>query len=208
MRSLFRTSFSHIFTVIFILMVGTACTSAQQNSADVNWLIEVLELEEGSVVADIGAGDGNQTLPIARRIGAGGKIYSTELGSEALDELRKAVESSELDNITVLESDPAQTNLPVMCCDVIYMRRVYHHIEDPASMNASLFESLKPGGRLGIIDFRPREEEGEPGNRASGDRHGVLPDTVIDELQAAGFELTNPAEQRGRYYYLVMRKPD
>ncbi len=138
---------------VIIGIATTSCINAQGNSGDVNWLIDVLELKEGSVVADIGAGDGDQTLKIARHIGSSGLIYSTELGSNSMEDLREGLEDAEVDNIRVLEGHPTQTNLPEECCDAIYMRRVYHHFTDPASMNESLFESLKPGGRLAIIDF-------------------------------------------------------
>lgn len=208
LRSLHRIGTKYfLLSMLFGLML-TACGTAQQNSSDVNWLIEALELTEGSVVADIGAGEGDQTLAIALHIGPEGHIYSTELGEESIEELREAVESSQLDNITVLEGDPTQTNLPEECCDAIYLRRVYHHIGDPFSMNASLFQSLKPGGRLAIIDFEPRGEEAEPGGRASGSQHGVTPETVKEELQNVGFELVNPAEEQGRYYYLIFQKPE
>lgn len=208
LRSLHRIGKKYfLLSMLFGLML-TACGTAQQNSSDVNWLIEELELTEGSVVADIGAGEGDQTLAIALHIGPEGHIYSTELGEELIEELREAVEISQMDNITVLEGDPTQTNLPEECCDAIYLRRVYHHIGDPLSMNASLFQSLKPGGRLAIIDFEPRGSETEPEGRASGDQHGVTSETVVDELQSVGFELVNPAEERGRYYYLIFQKPE
>jgi ubiquinone/menaquinone biosynthesis C-methylase UbiE len=48
----------------------------------------------------------------------------------------------------VVEGGLAQTNLPDECCDAVFMRHVYHHFGDPPAMNASLFRSLKPGGRL------------------------------------------------------------
>lgn len=196
------------FLIFISLILMYGCAFAQENSADIRWLIDSLELEEGSIVADIGAGDGDQAKAIARHIGPEGQIYSTELGEEALEELREGVDEFQLNNITVIEGAPDRTNLPEECCDAIYMRRVYHHIGNPSEFNESLLRSLKPGGRLGIIDFAPRGDEAEPGERASGDQHGVTSETVVEELQNAGFELLIPAEQRGRYYYLVMKKTE
>ncbi|MDZ7692781.1 MAG: methyltransferase domain-containing protein [Balneolaceae bacterium] len=200
-------SFSRVcFLTIFIpLFVSTGCI-AQNYSSDVNWLIDVLELKEGSVVADIGAGDGDQTLAIARHIRSKGQIYSTELGTESVRELREEIKQSSLDNITVLEGHPNRTNLPAECCDAIYLRRVYHHFGNPDSMNTSLLESLKPGGRLAVIDFEPRGSEAEPGERTSGSQHGVTNKTVVTELERAGFELISN-NQNGRNIYIVMRKP-
>lgn len=186
----------------------TACVTAQQNSADIEWLIEALELREGSVVADIGAGDGDQTLAIAEQVGPDGQIYSTELGEDSVQELREAIENADVQNVTVLEGAPTQTNLPEESFDAIYLRRVYHHIGDPPAFNASLLQSLKPGGRLAIIDFEPRGDEAEPGERADGNQHGVLAETVVEELTQAGFVLVSNEPQSGRDFYVVVQKPE
>lgn len=196
------------FALLFLLTtISTACAQAPDNSNDINWLIDVLELKEGSVVADIGAGEGEQTLAIARHIGPEGKIYSTELGSESVAELRNAVENAKTNNITVLEGHPKRTNLPEQCCDAIYLRRVYHHFNDPASMNKSLYQSLKAGGRLAVIDFEPRGTESEPSGRDAGGTHGVTNETVVEELKKAGFTLISSEQPTGRDIYVVMRKP-
>lgn len=192
-----------LFTLL--ATISTACSQAPGNQSDVDWLIEVLQLKEGSTVADIGAGDGKQTLAIARHIGPQGQIYSTELS--ALDELRQAVNNSEHDNITVLEGHPKRTNLPRECCQALYMRRVYHHIDDPAAFNASLYQTLKPGGRLAIIDFEPRSSEADPEGRDSGSQHGVTADTVVRELKNAGFVMISSQKVSGRNFYVVMEKP-
>lgn len=193
---------------VFLLLTLTACAEQEQNySNDVLWLIDVLELTEESVVADIGAGNGQQAIEIARYIGPDGKVFATELGEETLETLRNSVERRDIETITVLEGDPAGTNLPEACCEAIYMRRVYHHVSRPDSMNLSLLQSLKPGGRLAIIDFEPDGAEGDPGERDEGSSHGITAETLIDELTHAGFEIVRDAETSGRYYYVVFRKP-
>lgn len=190
-----------------LTVTATANIAACQSRSDVNWLIDVLELKEGSVVADIGAGDGDQTLSVARHVGPEGRVYSTELGSGSVRELRAEVEDAEVTNVTVIEGHPRRTNLPGECCDALFMRRVYHHITDPPSFNRSLFQSLKPGGRLAVIDFEPRGSEAEPGGRASGRSHGVTAETVVEELKRAGFTLVSSEERSGRDIYVVVQKP-
>lgn len=193
-----------IILIVFSQFITTGC-AAQQSSSDVEWLIDVLDLKQGSVVADIGAGDGDQTLAIAQHIGPEGQIYSTELGTNSVQELREAIQNANVDNVTVLEGDPNETNLPEACCDAIYMRRVYHHFGNPSLMNASLLKTLKPGGLLAVIDFEPRSDEAEAGGRASGNQHGVTNETVVSELLEAGFNLVSN-NQIGRNIYVVMQK--
>lgn len=193
-------------SITAILLVVTT-TVAQNNSPDVNWLIDVLKITPGSVVAEIGAGDGSETLQVARYIGPKGRIYSSELGSDNLQELKGAIDDASVNNVTLIEGHPTRTNLPAECCDAIYMRRVYHHFGNPPTMNASLYQSLKPGGRLAVIDFAPRGSEADPGGRASGSHHGVTLDTVVEELKQAGFSIISFENRSGRDIYVVVQKP-
>ena len=93
-------------------------------------------------------------------------------------------------NVIVVESKEADTSLPVACCDAIFLRRVYHHLTKPAEFDAALVRSLKPGGRLAIIDFPPRSGldpvEGVPANRGG---HGIPQKILIEELTAAGLQV-------------------
>jgi ubiquinone/menaquinone biosynthesis C-methylase UbiE len=161
---------------------------AQRDAVDSAKLIEVLEIRPGATVADIGAGSGPLVTPLSKHVGSSGRVYATDVNADRISELKKLAASASLENVTVLEGGAAQTNLPEGCCDAIYMRLVYHHFGDPAAMNASLLKSLKPGGRIAVIEFKPKTgTSAPPGKRADGDSHGVMPETVIEELKAAGF---------------------
>jgi len=196
--------------IIFMVLLATAslsCAQAPGNQSDVDWLIDALDIKSGSVVADIGAGDGEQTLAIAQHIGSEGTIYSTELGTESVKELKQFVANTDNSNVIVIAGHPDRTNLSEECCDAIFLRRVYHHITNPKTFNSSLFTSLKDGGRLAIIDFKPRGSEADPGERSSGSHHGVTIETVTEELTKAGFSLISSEEGVGRDIYVVMKKP-
>ncbi|WP_372637661.1 class I SAM-dependent methyltransferase [Fodinibius sp.] len=196
------------FIAALVLIMGTTMACGQEKE-DVTWLIDVLELSEGSVVADIGAGDGSISLALAEHVGSGGHVYSTELGADSVEYLREMVESAPVSNVTVLEGHPTQTNLPEGCCDALFLRRVYHHFKDPAAMNESMRQALKPGGRLAVIDFAPRGDEGgDPAERATGNHHGVTAETVTRELREAGFTVISSEQRSGRDVYVVVRKPN
>lgn len=195
------------FLLMLLMSASLSCAQAPGGTSDINWLINVLELKEGSVVADIGAGDGDQTIEIAQYVGPEGRVYSTELGSESIQELREAVKSADVSNVVIEEGHPERTNLTEQCCNAIFMRRVYHHIKNPRNFNISLYQSLKKGGRLAIIDFEPRSSEAEPDGRDSGGQHGVTAETAIKELEEAGFRLISSENPSGRDIYIVMEKP-
>ncbi len=161
------------------------------NAADeVKRLAALMEWKPGTIAADIGAGDGKYTFAAVERVGASGKVYATEIDGKKLEELQGEVAKRKLENVTVVESKEADTNLPSACCDAIFLRRVYHHLTKPVEFDRNLARSLKPGGRLAIIDFAPRPGlepvEGVPSNRGG---HGIAQKLVIEELSAAGFEV-------------------
>jgi len=175
--------------VLLVAAIGSAAGfQAARDAADAAKLTEVLEIRAGASVADVGAGGGLLVPPMSRHVGPAGRVYATDISSESIAELKKLVAEQSLQNVTVVEGGAAQTNLPEACCDAIFMRLVYHHFGDPAAMNASLLRSLRPGGRLAVLDFMPASKAtAPPGKRGEGDSHGVMPATVIEELKAAGF---------------------
>jgi SAM-dependent methyltransferase len=178
---------------------------APDNAADTARLTEILGLHEGSVVADIGAGFGDLTIPIARVVGRTGKVYSTDLAAEQLRQLREAAAKLEQQNVVVLEGALTKTNLPAGCCDGILMRDVYHHFGDPPAMNASLKKSLRPGGRLAVVDFLPASRvNAPPGRRDTGKDHGILVETLIQELKDAGFAEVQQQPWSSPGYFLVV----
>jgi ubiquinone/menaquinone biosynthesis C-methylase UbiE len=164
---------------------------ARANAADqIKRLASLMEWRQGTVVADIGAGDGSYSFAALEHVGATGKVYATEIDTKKLDELKAEVTRRKLQNVVVVESKEADTNLPTACCDAIFLRRVYHHLTKPAEFDANLVRSLKAGGRLAIIDFPARSGlepvEGVPANRGG---HGIPQKVVIEELTAAGLQM-------------------
>ena len=164
---------------------------ARGNAADeIKRLAALMEWKPGTIAADIGAGDGSYTFAAVPHVGAAGKVYATEIDTKKLEELRAEVAKRKLQNVVVVESKEADTNLPTACCDAIFLRHVYHHLTKPVEFDANLMRSLKPGGRLAIIDFPPRSGldpvEGVPSNRGG---HGIPKKIVIEELTAAGLQM-------------------
>ena len=136
-----------------VLLLGVVALAVADGPSEVEQLTAVLNLSPGATVADIGAGDGWLSIAVARDIGPTGHVFATELNPARRNTIRQAVADVALDHVTVVEAGVNETNLPAGCCDAIFMRRVYHHLTDSASINASLHRAIKPGGRLAIIEM-------------------------------------------------------
>ena len=182
--------------------IGLICAAAASLSLGRIWLAEASAADEiarlaslmqwkaGTVVADIGAGDGQYSFAAAARVGPTGRVYASEIDEKKLEELRAEVKRRNLSNVIVVTSKEADTGLSAACCDAIFLRRVYHHLTKPAEFDAQIVASLKSGGRLAIIDFAPRPGldpvGGIPSNRGG---HGIAERIVVEELTAAGLHV-------------------
>jgi precorrin-6B methylase 2 len=193
----------------------TALTDAQIKSADIEvpQLVELLELKPGMTVADVGAGFGAWTIRLSRELGPSGRVYATDVGAAQLAALREVTQRERLNNVTVIEGAVSSTNLPALCCDAILIRDAYHHFTEPEALIKSLAASLKPGGRLTVIDFPPRPNTevpaGVPANRGG---HGVPPEVVQREVAAALTHVRtlpawSPKSEPASLFLLLFRKP-
>jgi ubiquinone/menaquinone biosynthesis C-methylase UbiE len=164
----------------------------------------------GQSVADVGAGDGDFTVPLGRAVGPGGRVFATEVEDGKLEKVRSAVSAADLANVTVLRGDQASTGLPDGCCDAILLRLVYHHFTDPPAMRRSPWTALKPGGRLLVVETTPQKAWRElPGVPERGG-HGIPAQELLAEMEGDGFAVIDryyewPAE--GDSYGMVFRRP-
>jgi SAM-dependent methyltransferase len=175
-----------------LMLIATfALTGCSHKQADADRLAAMLQIRPGMVVADVGAGSGWMTVMMGGLVGPKGHVFSTEIDPRELHKIRRAVAAAHLDNVTVVQATASDTGLPAECCDAIILRRVYHHLTDPADTDRSLHQALRPGGQLAVLDFRPSiltwpwTPKGLPPNREG---HGIGPMTVTNELEHAGFE--------------------
>ena len=166
---------------------------------------EAIALRAGMVVADVGAGKGQLTRALAEAVGPGGHVFSTDIDPDRVKALRAMLAEARVNNVTVVEAKARDSGLPAGCCDAIVLRRVYHHVTDPAETNASLLRALRPGGLLAVIDIPPPFFAG----RGS---LGVPSQSVTAEVTASGFELLQlrrdwPGRGPLESYCALFRKP-
>jgi tRNA A58 N-methylase Trm61 len=210
MRFRCRPGAAFVALLVTLVIPVAASSSPQQPSSEIgaDRIFEALRLHEGMTACEIGAGNGKLTIAAARVVGPKGRVYSSELGESRVTSLKRSAEDSGLDQITVIAGDPAKTNFPEGACDVVFMRNVYHHFDDPAAMNASIKQSLKPGGRVAVVDFKPRGHEAErPQDRDGGNgTHGVSAESVERELTEAGFRSISEVQDGDEGFMVVFTR--
>lgn len=170
-------------------------------------IFSTLGLREGGTACEIGAGDGALAIAAAHHVGPQGRVFASELGEKRLRALREKVEGSGLTNITVVDGEIASTGFGTAACDAVFLRDVYHHITQPAEMNASIAAALKSSGRVAVVDFTPpNKEASDPSGRAKDGQHGVKPETVTREMEAAGLTTLDTDTGGTRWFMVVFEK--
>ena len=203
-RPLLIIVFAVCLLVLLLAGAGLAILWSQRGPGlrnEVDRLATVLDVRPGMSGGEIGAGYGRMAVRMAQHLGATGHLYATEIESEKLQAINRAASAAGLTNIVAIPAGEHSANLPDSCCEIIYMRRVYHHLDDPLAINRSLYAALRPGGRLAIIDFlSPRW--------MFFLHHGISSDLLVRQVTAAGFILERRIDRWSPIdFCLVFRKP-
>lgn len=146
-------------------------------------IMDTLLIAEGSVVADVGAGDGWFTIHLAHRVGPNGLVYAEDIQSEMIEAIGRRVQREGLQNVRAVLGTASNPRLP-SGIDAVLIVDAYHEMDDPVMVLRNIARSLEPQGRLGIVGFNPGG--GGPGP-APDER--VDPQSMIGAAEAAGLQL-------------------
>ena len=146
-------------------------------------MLDALEIAPGSTVADVGAGVGYHSIRLSRRVGPGGTVLATDVQPQMIPMLKENARAAGADNIEALLCTQRDTKLPAEKVDLILMVDVYHECSDPETLLTGLFEALRPGGRLVLVEFR-----GEDPDVPIKPEHKMTLKQVRRELEPQGFE--------------------
>jgi len=160
-------------------------------------VIQALALQPDARVADLGAGTGYFSARLANMLPKA-RIYAVDIEPDMVRYLEARAKREGLGNMLALEGKPDDPHLPAKV-DMILLVDVYHHIEDRARYFRRLRLSLRPGGRIAIVDFRLDSPEGPP--RAAR----IAPETVTAEMKAAGYAVAAEHDFLPHQYFLVFR---
>jgi len=160
-------------------------------------VIQALNLAPSSVVADIGSGTGYFSIRLAHFVPKG-RVFGVDIEPDMVKYLADRARRDGLTNVTAVSGKPDDPRLPAKA-DVVMMVDVYHHVADRSEYFRKVRNSLKPGGRVAIIDYRMDSPMGPP---TSG---RITPDGVKAELRAAGYVLVKEHDFLPNQYFLIFR---
>ena len=168
-------------------------------------LADALGLAPGADVADIGAGTGMFLGPLSRRVGNDGRVFAVDISPRFLEHLGERAAREGLFNVTVVHAREDSVGLGSASIDLAWVCDTYHHFEYPKSTLASLFDAIRPGGALVVVDFH-REPGKTPEWLLEHVRAGR--DVFRAEIEAAGFLYESEPEVGLRANYMLrFRRP-
>ena len=158
-------------------------------------VLDALTLDRKALVADIGAGTGYFSVRLAKRVPEG-KVFAIDIEPDMLRYLSERARREHLNNIIPVVANQESSNIPEPV-DVILIVDTYHHIDDRLAYFIRLKKSLRPQGRLAIVDFKLDSPEGPP------PEHRISAEKVTEELKAAGYSLIAAHSFLPRQYFLL-----
>lgn len=166
-------------------------------------VVAALRLKPGQSVADLGAGTGYFTVPLARAVGANGTVYAVEIEPNLVAHLRQRADDENMPQVVPVLASHDTPRLPRGGVDLILVVDTFHHLDHRAEYLPKLAAALTPRGRLVVIDWKKEPlPEGPPLD------HKLASDEVIAEVTAAGFEVAERPEFLPYQYFLIFRKTE
>ena len=163
-------------------------------------VVEALALKPGLIVADLGSGSGYFTRRFIEAVTETGKVYAIDVEPEMLKYTEESIIHLHRPyTAEFILARPDSPKLPYESVDLLFVCNTYHHLDERPKYFSNTKSSLKPGGRVAIIDFYHDERSGEVGFPK---QHLVPRETVIAELTEAGYRLVQEHTFLPRQYFL------
>ncbi|WP_298466709.1 methyltransferase domain-containing protein [uncultured Erythrobacter sp.] len=154
----------------------------ERNEAQI--VMDLANIDSGTTVADIGAGEGYYTVRLAERVGEDGRVLAQDIDREALQRLGQRIDRERLENISIKLGEPDDPQLPVDSFDRIFLVHMYHEVTEPYAFLWRMWPALTETGQIIVVDVD------RPVNR-----HGIPPKLLFCEFDAIGYELVEFIER-------------
>jgi tRNA A58 N-methylase Trm61 len=165
--------------------------------------LDELKIAKGSTVADVGAGVGYMSWRLAARVGSMGRVYANDIQPQMLELLKKNMAERHITNVVPVLGEPDDPKLPLGQIDLLLLVDVYHEFEQPQTMLGHIRESLKPDGRLVLLEYRAEDPK-----VPILPLHKMTVEQVKAEIEPEGFRLDQVIETLPRQHIIIFkRKP-
>ena len=170
-------------------------TPQRQAFLDAGWVLDRVGITTGMRVADLGAGPGFFTLPLADRVGPGGVVYATDISPEMLAALKNRGVPG---HVALLHAGEDTIPIPDAAVDVALLAFVLHELVHPAAFLGEVQRILRADGRLAVLEWIPQDDGMGPpiGERISETATRAL-------LESAGFTVVDRAAANPSQYVLI-----
>lgn len=163
--------------------------------------LDAMGIRPGMFVADVGAGTGYMSLRMAKRVGPAGRVYANDLQPEMLRRLQQNAARAKIMNIVEVLGEEDDPKLPRGRMDLVLLADVYHEFSKPREMIDKIRESLKPDGRLVLLEYRKEDP-----NVPIREEHKMTVGEVKAELEPQGLVLSQVIETLPRQHILILTK--
>ena len=163
--------------------------------------LDELKIAKGSTAADIGAGVGYMSWRLAERVGPTGKVYANDVQPQMLDLLRKNMEQRHIGNVVPVLGELDDPKLPQGQVDLVLMVDVDHEFTNPQAMLRHIRESLKPEGRMVLLEYRAEDPK-----VPIMPLHKMTIEQVKAEIEPEGFRFAQVIETLPRQHILIFTK--
>ena len=152
----------------------------------IDQVLSKLDLKRGMVVADIGAGSGLFSRPLAKAVAPGGKVYAVDIQQDLLDHINQRAKEEKIGNIQTVLGEYDDPKLPARNVDLAFINDVLHHIQHRAVYLKVLGTYMKPGGRIAIIEMDKNDPKTSHRNQPE---LLVAREDILQWMSDAGFKL-------------------
>jgi ubiquinone/menaquinone biosynthesis C-methylase UbiE len=147
-------------------------------------MLAKLGVKPGMTVCDMGCGNGFYTIKMAKMVGKNGQVYAVDIQPEMLTKLEQRAKIAKVENYTPILGGTADPKLPKAKIDLILLVDVYHEFSNPEEMLSGMRQSLAPGGKIVLVEYR-----GEDPEVPIKPEHKMTKEQINKELTANGFKL-------------------
>ena len=149
-------------------------------------IIKALNIQPGQSIADIGSGGGFFSFLFSTLVGDNGTIYTIDTNKDFLDYIKRQAHEKALQNIQTILATDQHIPLPKQSVDLVFVRNVYHHLQNRITYFTHLKELLRPQARVAIIEYAPY---GSPLSFHRRCGHNVPQQTIVAEMKQAGYRV-------------------